>query len=331
MSLQQKFMKIADSALNTNTGLVERYKADSSSAADTLLRNVGELRNVKANFADLTSQSRLQNYFYGLEQRFNFDMKKYSVEFTEEVCETYRLYDKKMKNLFTEEGVRAKEIYNTAESDNSAFIAKAENTAIDPALLKDIQMRIFETTDSVVKKTNRRRQFWTFLAPVGAVLLPVVLIVAFALIFSYGGDAYEDDAYAATDYEAEGGLSELLTPDIIARVGFTAVRSSGVRNVATSIARTVRRIVATTVTGAITSLAVIVAIWVAYDMILKFIFDKRLIVLLERDISEIYDEFSLRKSELSAAYGDRLSAHLDEINTAFLMKYKPLIESAQRG
>lgn len=305
---QKRFMKIAETAHNTNLDLVQRYKEDSIKVADELYRELAELQHVKAHLGELKERSKLKIFFDGLEYRFNAGLKKFSLELTEDANETYKSYEKKLKNLFIEEGVSKKDIYHCidekSDSEYSVFTAKAGNINLETSLLRDVQTQISDTSEKIIKKSERKRTILAFVVPIVLILLLIIgkgiaengITNAIAGIISSLG---VEEELAGNIAEAGGGIGSFILNFFSSPVILVAIA---------------------------VPILVIIAIWLIYYKIIEFNVNKDMIQKLEQAMAEIYQELVARKGELQEAYAEWLISHINEMNTNYFIKYKPLID-----
>lgn len=319
-NFQSNFMQTAESARNANLEIVERYKADSHAVVEDLFREMTELQHIKAHMVELQDRSRLRLFFDRLADKFNNGLKKYTLDFTEEAKETYHSYDKRLRNLFTAEGVSGRDIYHNIDDNSetmySVFEARANNIRLETNLLEDIELQIFDQSEKIIKKAGRRKKIW-------GIIVPTILIIAAIASSMAVKKIVEDKAQAAlkenvsniltglgTDEQLTGSVTDIGIDKVTSAVG--AVKDAG-------------GVLANAITYVVTAF-VVIAVWLIYYTIFAYMVKKQMIGELERTIPNIMCGFSGRKAELQEAYGEWLTTHLNEMNAKYFMKYKPLID-----
>ena len=181
---QNKFMSIVDEVQNTNMGLMKRFNADSGSATNNLLKEMNELRFTNANLDKLENRGRLNQYFQQIEQKYVGDLRKYALEFTHDINETFVGNDKQLRSLFTGEGISNKELYRHIDSSEdiySVFRTKAGNLTVDLSLLGGIQERIAVNAGKVIGSMKRMKMFVGIIIPIvviAAILIGIVMILS---------------------------------------------------------------------------------------------------------------------------------------------------------
>ena len=318
---RQRFMQAAEQAYNSNTTLIGRYKEDSSHVVENLCRELSELQYVEAHLDELSNKDRLRQFFDGLENRFNTGLSKYSREFTQEANETYLSYDKKLKGLFSEEGISGKDIYDhierNSEGDYSLFAAKADNIRLQPSLLRDAQSEISKESDRAINKAKRKKMIWGICLP----LLVIVLFVVF-VIMQVIRLTRQINMAAASLGEAAGDVVSGLDLDNIALI---LIRYLDVRDATEDAAVNFSATLPLIAVGAL----VLAAIWLIYYKILARQVKEKMLRDLKNVAASVYTAFEERKFELQEGYAELLTAHLDEMNVKYFMKYKPLVELVQ--
>ena len=309
---QSRFMGVVAAANNTNLSLLARYGEDSAKAFDDLYWEMAKIQYAKAQLDNLRDSNRLRLFFRGIEERFRNDLKKFSHEFTAEVNETYRSYDKKLKTLLSEEGVRAKDLYThidgRSEEEYSVFAAKADQVDLVTDALSEAQTQAAEQSDKIVKKVKRLKTLTGVVIPLILLLLTVSMIFLFV-----------------------GGISSLVSsgrdavPDI--NTSFEVVDNviDGVLDIAEGTVKAAASIKTAAIIAGIVSVAYLL-LWFIYYFILGFVMKNILIRRLGDAMAGVYNAFNARRTEMQDAYTAWLKAHFEFMNAQYFMKYKPLID-----
>ena len=309
---QDKFMGIAKTAYDANNAILERYKNDAVKPLNDLYRELSELQHAEAYMAELTDKGRLRLFFEGLETRFIYGLKKFSGEFTEEAIETYRSYDKKLKNLISEEGVRAKDLYHhidaNSETEYSASMARVDTIRLDTNVLREVEGRISLQSEIAVKKVYKKKIIFGIILPI------IIAILAFTGVAqgvrSLWGSARSNVGGAVTsniENEFVGEVIDYALDGIFDRVGSMA------GNIFGGLARVIGGIV-------------FIVVWLIYYLILAAALKKGLISKLGQVVVDAYNNFVERHLEMHNIYGAWLTSHFEEMNKQYFLKYKPLIE-----
>jgi len=291
---QERFVHIAEQAYNTSKSLICRYRDDSIHVVDTLCDDISGLKHARSRLAELEDKSKLQIYFEKMESKFNADLANHTRQFIEDVSETYKSYDKRLRNLFVNEGVSQKQIYDCIdrnnENDYAEFIAKADDAKIDTGVLREVRQEISNGVDKIMRKSDTRRRFFGIVVPLFFVIAIMTLV-----IINVTGEVDIDRT----------SIVSIFSSYITSRIS----QVFGMLN--------------------IIILFVMAAAWMIYYKIFNSSMKNKTIFQLEEIMDEIYTKFANRKHEFQDAYSMLLESHLGEINAKYFMKYKPLVETMQ--
>jgi uncharacterized membrane protein len=298
---QNKFMSIVQQAYTANQLTAARYAEDAGHIADNFMRETEEITRVKINRDTITNRNKLRIFFDETGTRYSNELKKHTLNFAAETRETFESYDKKLINLFTEEGVSGKEIYDRLErhSDDTAALVNAKicNMQIRPALVSEAQEKIVAVAGGAVKNTSLKKLLLGVFLPFAIIALVVAGLVAFS------------NRNAEAEVEND--------PATVVQVARFALRTVGI----------VPSAALNPVVQGVIAVLVVSGVWVVYFLILSRVLKNKLHVNLESKMSGIYEELRNRKPELQGEYSAFLTTLMNEMNEVSFMRYKPLIES----
>jgi len=322
---QQRFSSASKQAYDETAGLVARYKEDTVPVIDAMFGEISQLQNVKVHLHDLQTPNGLKTFMEGVRCRFNSSLKTHTHQFAEDVAQTYVSYDKKLKNILSQEGVGAKELYHhidhNSDSDYALLKSKADNVELDITMLHELQSDILSKTSKIMSGAKRKKLFL-------GIVLPFILTL---LVFMGASFAVYSATKAIKDAVAEitdaPDFSEASISEIFEYVQKNAELFDAVANIYIGIFE----IAAASAVWGLALCLFAGAGWLVYYLVVSSLIKKKAARRLGKAMIDVTAAFAERKHEVCEMYGLYLSGRLNEMNAAFFGKYKPLIEIAQKG
>lgn len=314
---QKQFMQVVESSNQTNYLIAERYKEDAVSVVNGLFKELDELRYTRARLEEFKEPGRLNQFFIAGESRLQAGFSKYTTDFTKEVNETYKDYDKRFKRLFLEAGISEKAWFTSYESldEDAVMTAKSSQLKLELPMLNQFKEKVASKSRKIIQ-WSKVKKF------VLGILVPVLLLG----LITYGFLKDMEDAKESVSSQTESALVQTGISEDFATQLTNQIQEKLEGLI--KIPETVGNLSSVLLIAVV--ILVIVAVWMLYYMMIAFLAKRQMHRQLEKSIDGLLQRFASEKETIKSHYETLLKSHLNEMNQIHFMKFKSLIDQVNQ-
>ena len=299
-NFQEKFMNVLNQTNASNLVTAERYKEDSCEVVEKLFEELSELEYVKAQYETLKDETKLSQFFKGIEQRFENSISKYTKEFTHEIINSLNGSEKRLKSIFIDEGITEKNWHHHVVLTNNEdlYHAVSKNTKVELGFLSDLKERISKKTTRIIKSSKKMKLFW-------GIIIPIIMFLGSVIL----GNKPDQTASVNSDIFSKlaDKLNILEWIKNFQNVDMMKILLFGV------------------------FILVIIAIWMTYYKLISYIIHKREMSKLHKVVKGQLKDHKKGKNTIKENYYNSLKLLLEEIMKQSFLRYKPLIDEVSGG